>query len=142
MAEQRKKNEDALLLALACGATVEAAAKQCQLSDRTIYRRMKEADFKARLQELRTDMVRRAAGMLTASANEAVRTLLLLQKDSTPAGVRLGAARAILEMGIKLREMVELETRMDELEALVKQQEQAGTRGAYPPIPRSIQDVL
>ncbi len=129
MAEQRKKNEDALLLALACGATVEAAAKQCDLTDRTIYRRLKEPAFKSRLQELRTDMVRRAAGMLTAAANEAVRTLLLLQKDSTPPAVRLGAARAILEMGIKLREMVELEKRMDELEALVKQQERPGPRG-------------
>jgi hypothetical protein len=37
MAEPRKKYEDALLLALAREATVEAAAKQCQLSDRTIY---------------------------------------------------------------------------------------------------------
>ena len=40
MAEQRKKNEDALLLALACGATVEAAAKQSGVTDRTIYRRL------------------------------------------------------------------------------------------------------
>ncbi len=100
-----KKNEDALLLALACGATVEAAAKQCQIHERTVYRRLGDRDFKARLQEIRTDMVRRAAGMLTAAANEAVRTLLNLQKDSTPPAVRLGAARAILEMGIKLREM-------------------------------------
>ncbi len=141
MAEQRKKNEDSLLLALACGATVEAAAKQCDLTDRTIYRRLKEPAFKSRLQELRTDMVRRAAGMLTAAANEAVRTLLLLQKESTPPAVRLGAARAILELGIKLREMVELEKRMDELEALVKHQEQAGPRGVYRPPGQSVEDV-
>lgn len=141
MAEQRKKNEDALLLALACGATVETAAKQCQLSDRTIYRRIKEADFKARLQELRADMVRRAAGLLTAAANEAVRTLLALQKEATPPAVRLGAARAILEMGMKLREVVELETRMSELEALVKRQGQAGPRGVYRPPAQSIEDV-
>src|SRR5437762_1693701 len=124
--DQRKKNEDALLLALACGATVEAASKQCQLSDRTIYRRLKDREFRARLQAVRADMVRRAAGMLTAAAGQAVSTLLSLQKESVPAAVRLGAARAILEIGIKVRELAELEARMDELEALVKQQDPQG----------------
>jgi hypothetical protein len=124
--EQRKKSEDALLLALACGATVEAAAKQCHLSDRTIYRRLKDPAFRARLREVRSDMVRRAAGMLTAAAGQAVSTLLSLQKESVPAAVRLGAARAVLEIGIKVREMAELEARMDELEALVKQQDPQG----------------
>jgi hypothetical protein len=117
MAEQRKKNEDALLLALACGATVEAAAKQCNLSDRTVYRRLKESTFKAKLSEMRSDMVRRAAGMLTAAATAAVNTLLSLQKESAPPAVRLGAARAILELGIKVREMAELENRIAALEA-------------------------
>jgi len=123
MADKRsKKNENGLLLALACGASVDAAAKQCDVHERTVYRRLGEPQFKAKLQALRNDMVRRACGMLTAAANEAVRTLLSLQKEATPAPVRLGAARAILEMGLKLREMVELETRMSELEELVKQQ--------------------
>ena len=111
-----KKNEDQLLLALACGATVDAAAKQCGLTDRTIYRRLAEPAFRGRLQALRADMVRRAAGLLTAAAGEAVRTLLSLQKDSAPPAVRLGAARAILELGIKVRELSDLETRIAELE--------------------------
>jgi hypothetical protein len=114
---QRKKNEDALLLALACGATVEAAARQCDLSDRTIYRRLKDAAFRTRLQDLRSDMVRRTAGMLTAAASAAVTTLLSLQKDSVPPAVRLGAARAVLELGVKVRELADLETRIAALEA-------------------------
>ena len=115
-AGQRKKNEDALLLALACGATVEAAAKQCDLTDRTIYRRLQDPDFRARLQELRADMVKRAAAMLTAAATKAVQTLLSLQKESVSANVRLGAARAVLEIGIKVRELVDLESRIAALE--------------------------
>ena len=120
MPEYRKKNEDALLLALACGASVEAAAKQCGITDRTIYRRLKDTAFKARLQAVRSDMVGRSAGLLTAAASEAVRTLLALQKDSAPPAVRLGAARAVLEVGMKLREVVDLQNRMDELEELVE----------------------
>ena len=113
---QRKKAEDALLLALACGATVEAAGRQCGLSERTIYRRLREPDFRQRLQDLRTDMVQRTAGMLTAAAGEAVKTLLALQKEATPPSTRLGAARAVLELGVKFRETVELEERLAALE--------------------------
>ena len=88
----RKKAEDALLLALACGASVDQAARQCGLSIRTVYRRLAGADFRQQLQALRADLVQRTAGALTAAATEAVRTLLELQKPSAPPAVRLGAA--------------------------------------------------
>jgi hypothetical protein len=118
---QRKKNEDKLLIALACGATVETASKQCQISDRTIYRRLQDPEFQDRLESIRTEMVQRAAAMLTAAASEAVRTLLSLQKESVSAAVRLGAARAILEIGLKMREVVELEARIALLEEQFKE---------------------
>ena len=60
--EPRKKADDALLLALACGATVEAAARQCGLSDSTVYRRLNDPRSASRLQQLRADMVQRTAG--------------------------------------------------------------------------------
>ena len=115
----RKKAEDALLLALACGATVEVAARQCSVSPRTVYRRLAEPDFKQRLFGVRADMVSRTAGTMTAASSEAVKTLLGLMQASTPATVRLGAARALLELGVKLREAVELEARIAALEALL-----------------------
>jgi hypothetical protein len=111
-----KKAEDALVRALACGATVEAAARQCGLSESTAYRRLREPDFHRRLQQLRADMVQRNAGALTAAATEAVRTLLALLKESTPPAVRLGAARAVLEQSLKMREMTELTDRVAALE--------------------------
>jgi len=79
-----------------------------------------QEEFKAKLTEVRADRVRRSAGMLTAAASEAVRTLLSLQKESVPAPVRLGAARTVLEIGVKLREMADFETRLAELEAQVR----------------------
>src|SRR5262249_53999008 len=112
----RKKAEDALLLSLACGATVENAARQCGLCERTVYRRLSEPVFRQRLQQIRTDMIQRTAGALTAASTESVRTLLELQKPSAPPAVRLGAARSILEIGIKLREAADLEERLSALE--------------------------
>ena len=75
-----------------------------------------DPDFQRQLQEARTDMVQRTAGMLTAAAGEAVKTLLALQKESIPHATRLGAARAILELGVKLRQTAELEERLLVLE--------------------------
>ena len=127
--KQIKKNEDTLLIALACGATVQAAAAQCGIAERTAYRRLEDPEFKARLSKTRGEMIERATGMLTAAAGEAVRTLLSLQKAATPPAVRMSAARAILEIGMKLREVVDLEARMSKLEALVQEHdEQPGRR--------------
>ena len=117
--KHRKKAEEALLQVLACGASVDQAARQCGLSSRTIYRRLAEADFRRRLQALRGDMVSRTAGTLTAAASEAVRTLLELLRNSASDAVRLGAARAILEIGMKVRDAADLEERLAALERTV-----------------------
>jgi hypothetical protein len=113
----RENAEAALLLALACGATVENAARAAGVSPRTAHRRLADPAFRQRLHQVRGAMVERTAGMLTAAAGEAVKTLLALQQETTPAAVRLGAARAILELGTKLREAAELEARLAALEA-------------------------
>jgi hypothetical protein len=120
MARHGKKDiDEKLLMVLACGATVEAAARTVGVSDRTVYRRLKDAAFRRKLQDLRADMVQRTSGALTAAGAEAVRTLLGLLKEATPGSVRLGAARAVLEWGVKLRENVELEERLQALEGQV-----------------------
>jgi hypothetical protein len=105
-------------MALACGVTVENAARQVGISSRTAYRRLTDPSFRQRLETLRGDMVSRTAGTLTAAASEAVRTLLELLKNPTSASVRLGAARAVLEIGMKVREMADLEEGLAALEQL------------------------
>jgi hypothetical protein len=112
----RRNADEQLLMALACGVTVENAARQAGISPATAYRRLADPPFRRRLQTLRGDMVSRTAGTLTAAATEAVRTLLELLKSSASGSVRLGAARAVLEIGMKVREVAELEERLAELE--------------------------
>ena len=56
MAEQKTKQPKAelpLLMALACGSTVEAAAAKTGLSESSIYRRLRDRTFKKRLQKLK-----------------------------------------------------------------------------------------
>jgi hypothetical protein len=117
MARPKKGNDDRLLMLLACGATVDAAARSLGLSERTLYRRLRDPAFCQRLQQARADLVQRTAGMLTAAGAESVRTLVALQKEANPAATRLGAARAVIQLGMKVREVAELEQRIAALEA-------------------------
>jgi hypothetical protein len=97
MAQQgRRATDERLLLALACGATVESSARSAGISESTAYRRLRETGFNQRLQQARADMVQRTAGMLTAAAGEAVKTLLVLQKESCAAwgGCSIGLGRS------------------------------------------------
>ncbi len=115
-----KRAEDQLLLALACGATVEAAARQAGLSESTAHRRLADSGFRSKLERLRTELVERTMGMLTGAAGEAVKTLVSLMHPSAPPPAHLGAARATLEIGMKLREVHDLQTRVALLEAQIR----------------------
>ena len=115
----RRNADDVLMLALACGATLENAARQAGVSESTVRRRTKDPQFQRKLQTLRADMVQRASGALTAAGTESVRTLLELQKPGVAPATRLGAAKATLELGMKVRETAELEQRLAALEEQV-----------------------
>ena len=133
MAQQGKRNADhRLLLALACGASVEQAARQAGVSESTAHRRLVDPAFRQQLQALRADMVQRTAAALTAAASEAVRTLLDLLKPTVPYAARLGAARSVLELGVKLREAAELEERLAALEERLAERDRDSPRGGKP----------
>ena len=128
-----RKADDPLLLALACGLSAEQAAKQAGVSVTTAYRRLDDAAFAARLGDLRADMLARAAAVLTAAAVVAVRPLADRRKPANAPAVRLNAARAILEHGVKLRALVEVEARLQDLEDRVEESPDVKVgRGAYP----------
>lgn len=118
MAAQGRKNADsAIIAALAGGATVTAAAERAGVSQRTIFRRLQDAGFRRQVSDARSAMVSEAVGLLArASGGAAITLAALLKADSEQ--VRLGAARAIIELGAKLRETEELEQRIAALEAL------------------------
>jgi hypothetical protein len=117
----RHNIDEPLALAIACGSTLEAAAAKLNVSTSTVQRRLKDPQFQQRLREVRAEMVTRATSMLTAAALEAVKTLLSLQAKESPPTVRLGAARAVLELGARLRESLELSERVAALEAQFRQ---------------------
>jgi HEAT repeat protein len=100
---------------LAAGRTLRAAAG-VGIAERTAARRWADPAFRRHVGELRGDMVARSLGRLAdhmSDAADVLHRLLAAESES----VRLGAARSLLELGVKLRESVELEERLQVLEA-------------------------
>jgi tetrahydromethanopterin S-methyltransferase subunit G len=115
----RRNANDRLAVELAAGKAVADAADAAGVSERTAYRRLDDAGFRGRVTTLRGDMIGRAVGQLADASTKAVQTLTeLLVADS--ATVRLGAARSILELGMRLRDANEIEERLSTLEQKVE----------------------
>ena len=126
----REKTDHKLLLALATGASVRDAAKKARVSERSAYRRLESEEFRHQLSVTRSRMFERAVGALADASIESVRVLReLLAADSE--SIRLGACRAILESGVKLRDAVELAERMSRLEDRVEHQAATSAFGTF-----------
>lgn len=110
--------QEAAALALAAGRTQDEAADESGSGTRTIKTWIAtQPTFTRRIQELRGEMTTRALGKLVDNMTSAADTLGYLCRKGKSEMVRLSAARAILELGTKLRETIELSDRIDALEA-------------------------
>jgi hypothetical protein len=116
----RENADDVAAAALAAGKTVQQAAELAGVSARTIHRRLKDdPGFRRQVHELRAQMLGQAAGRVAdgmAEAADCLRELLKAKAES----VRLSAARSLLELGVRLRDSVELGERIAALESALK----------------------
>ena len=124
----RKNADSTLLTELAAGGTVEAAAKAAGVSEATAYRRLREPDFRRQVTAARDEMVARSVARLSATSTLAADCLRELLKARSET-VRLGAARAVIELGARLREQEDLAERVRALEERLT----AGAEGKEPP---------
>jgi hypothetical protein len=108
-----------LIAAIASGATNEAAAVQAGVSVRTVSRRLQEPAFKARVDTARAALIVRALSILTDASTGAATTLCELLDSDRPT-VRLGAARTVLDLTMKLTEHIDHEARIAALEAIAE----------------------
>ena len=125
------KQERALQAVLA-HPNLKEAALAAGVSDATLWRYMKDAEFSRRLREARREAIGHAALRLQGSAGEAVAVLRdLMTKDAAPPAARITAARAVLDYSFRVVEADELKARLDELEQFLlrKQEEDALDRG-------------
>jgi transposase-like protein len=123
----RRNADEALALALASGATLRDAAAAVGIAERTATRRWADPAFRRHVSQLRGNMVTRALGRMADGMSEAADVLRQLLAPSIPPAVRLGACRAMLELGCKLRESVELEARLAAVENATEDRDEQKT---------------
>jgi uncharacterized protein (DUF849 family) len=126
----RKKTDEALALALATGLTVEAACRHANVSESTGYRRLREDSFRKRVEAIRSELLERTVGALTALGPGAVGTLGELVRAAQSETVKMGACRAALEHLFRGRELLTVEQRLSEIE---KRIEEADAKRTQPP---------
>jgi len=124
---RRKPKSDALALtpkqelaifALLEAGTIESAALSVGVSRQSLWAWMKIEPFRDKLTDARAQLFREGMGALKGSMAKAAGVLVKLL-DSNNANVRRLAAVAILSLGLKAHESVDLEARLGALEAAV-----------------------
>ncbi len=91
------QGDDQLFQALVSGCHIENAASIAGISVRTAYRRLADPVFKQQLQEARQSLRESILAKLSDAGHDAVGTLWELMQTAEDEGVRLRAARAVLD---------------------------------------------
>ena len=125
MADNGSSRSDVLAAELAAGRTVREAAAAADVSERTAYRRLADPAFEARVRDLRAAMVGEALGRLSANMGKAADMLVGLLDAADP-GVRQRAAAKLIELGLRVREQLDLEGRLRNLERALEKSRAAG----------------
>ena len=117
-----KNNDEKILSALIATKTIGAAAVAAGVSERTIYSRLADDDFRAEYERRQNMTLDAACKALQAAMTDATDVLTSIMKEaSTSPAARISAARSVLEYGYKLTELTDLAARVAALEAAAKE---------------------
>lgn len=111
----RHDADELLVVALAAGQTVTAAAASAGVGVKTARRRLALPWFRAEIRRRRAEVVGEAVAKLTQNMTAASDKLVSLMNDPD-ATVQLRAAVKVIELGFRGAEVADLEQRVRELE--------------------------
>jgi hypothetical protein len=107
-----------LIISMLSHSTVEQAYEAVQVSRSTCYRWLQDEKFASALEKARSSVVNEGLAALKNSTGKAVQTLTELL-DSDSEHVRLKASEALLKMVVRIREVKEVEDRLEGLERII-----------------------
>lgn len=126
MARRDVKSPPALVLAIAEGLTQADAAEAAGVSLRTVQRRQHDPQFRREVVELRSRMLSQTAGRLASKAPAVADALADIALDpQAPIFARISAGIAVMAQNSKYSEIVDLATRLSEVEARLDEQAEA-----------------
>jgi hypothetical protein len=119
--------QEKAVAALLSEPTMKSAAQLVKVSEITLIRWLREDAFRDAYQEARREATKQAIARLQQASSEAVDTLRdVMNSSSAQPGARVSAAKTVLELSLKAVEIEDLQTRVEQLELLMKvQNEQA-----------------
>jgi hypothetical protein len=118
--EKLTRKQEAAIAALLSKPTIEKAAKACGIGEATLRRWLKDEGFQERYRAAKKQTLDAVMGRLRQIAGEAVETLReVAVNQEAPPSSRIAAARAVLDMVIKVVEAEEVEDRLTAVEKAV-----------------------
>lgn len=110
--------------AIACllsESTATEAARKAGVGLTTLMRWLNEDDFNNAYHEARGRLLDAALTKLQGASGAAVDTLrTLMEREDVPPAARISAARSILDLGMKLREQLEIGERLEAIEQMLE----------------------
>jgi len=124
--EPNAKQELALVALLECGGRVAVAAGKMKVNESTLWRWLQEPAFRTAYRLRRAQVVEGAIAQMQSNCAAAARVLGEVMLDqAAPASVRVGAAKAVLDLSIDAVVMYELVERVEELERIAQSNKSA-----------------
>lgn len=117
--------DSALISALLTHATIKQASDEVGLSEQAVYSRLRKPDFRTKLQNARDNQFQVISSKLEDANFLALDTLVkILDDKEVSAGIKVRASQTLLDLSLKNREQVDILTRIQNLEEMLKSQEQ------------------
>ena len=118
-AARRAAQQEVVLEALARGTSYEQAGGLAGVTGKTVQRWMRDPGFSRRLADRRGDRLSEVTGLLLDATTDAVAVIRRECLEAEKASDRLRAASLLLTMASRLRDRLDVEARLSEVEAFV-----------------------
>lgn len=116
--------DNALISALLSCPTIKQASESVGLSEQSVYSRLRKPDFRAQLQNARDNQFQVISSKLEDANFKALDTLINILDDSeVSAGIKVKASQTLLDLSLKNREQIDVISRIENLEEMLKSQE-------------------
>ena len=112
----KTSNKEKVIDALLSTSTISEAANQAGVGETTVYRYLRDETFKNEYRNARRDVVENTVGQLQGATAQAVETLTKNLTCGNPSA-EIRAAQIILETSYKGIEIIDLQMRLEILEA-------------------------
>ena len=111
------KNDEKILAALVTAGSVRTAASVAGVSESTVRNRLKDADFRAAYEAIKSELLQGATAAMLSKLETATETISDVMNDAeNPANVRVSAADSLLRHCLRYLAAADIERRLSALE--------------------------